>query len=151
MQLALQALGQGNAADPAVVAARDGAPVTWLEGPDLENQVFQALNDYRKLHPTALIAVLAKGKTVADQWARRLTAGGVQGVRRVSRADFSFQPGVVVSNVHQVKGLEFDGVLLVEPSEFGENDRHLLHVAITRAAEQLWVAAGRGRGGLRGS
>jgi DNA helicase-2/ATP-dependent DNA helicase PcrA len=149
MQLALAALGQGNAGDPAIIAARDGAPVQWIEGADIEKQAILALNEYRKLHPTALVAVLAKGKTAADTWARRLEAGGVQGVRRVSRADFSFQPGVVVSNVHQVKGLEFDGVVVVEPAEFGENDRHLLHVAITRAAEQLWVLAGRGRGVLR--
>jgi superfamily I DNA/RNA helicase len=39
----------------------------------------------------------------------------------------------------------------VEPSEFGELDRHLLHVAITRAADRLWVVAGRGRGALAGA
>ena len=38
------------------------------------------------------------------------------------------------------------GVVIVEPAEYGARDRHLLHVAITRAADQLWVFATRGRG-----
>ena len=150
MSLAIAALGQGPSADPAVIAARDGEPVEWIEGDDatLLGQVAAALARFREARPTALVAVLAKGKTTADQWARRLEAAGVAGVRRAARADFSFQPGVVVSNVHQVKGLEFDGVVLIEPAEFTEADKQLLHVAITRAADRLWIVAGRGRGRL---
>ncbi|MDP2315514.1 MAG: ATP-binding domain-containing protein [Pseudomonadota bacterium] len=152
MALAIAALGQGPSADPAVVAARDGEPVEWIEGDDaaLTTQVADAIARFRDIRPSALVAVLAKGKTTADQWARRLEGAGVVAVRRAARADFSFQPGVVVSNVHQVKGLEFDGVVLIEPAEFGEADKQLLHVAITRAADRLWVVAGRGRGRLAG-
>ena len=69
-------------------------------------------------------------------------------MRRAERADFRFTPGVVVSNVHQVKGLEFDGVVLVDPAAYRQHDKHLLHVAITRAAERLWIAAPRGPGAL---
>lgn len=148
MQLALQALGQGDPGDPAVVAARDGDPVEWVEGSDPLPALLLALGEWRKKRPQSLVAVLAKGKATADQWTKRLSDAGVPGVRRAARGDFSFQPGVVVSNVHQVKGLEFDGVILVEPSDFSASDKHLLHVAITRAAEKLWVVAGKGRGPL---
>ena len=148
MQLALQALGQGDPGDPAVVAARDGDPVEWVEGGDPLPALLLALGEWRKKRPQSLVAVLAKGKATADQWTKRLSDAGVPGVRRAARGDFSFQPGVVVSNVHQVKGLEFDGVILVEPSDFSAADKHLLHVAITRAAEKLWVVAGKGRGPL---
>lgn len=150
MSLAITALGQGPSSDPAVIAARDGEPVEWIEGddPSLLSQVAEAIARFREARPSALVAVLAKGKTTADHWARRLDALGVFGVRRAARADFSFQPGVVVSNVHQVKGLEFDGVVLIEPAEFGEADKQLLHVAITRAADRLWIVAGQGRGRL---
>jgi DNA helicase-2/ATP-dependent DNA helicase PcrA len=146
MALAVAALGQGPTADPAVIAARDGEPVEWLEGDTAVNAAIEALRRFREERPQALVAVLAKGRTTADGWAKRLAAAGLANVRRAERADFSFLPGVVVSNVHQVKGLEFDGVLLIEPAEFGASERHLLHVAITRAADRLWVLAARGRG-----
>jgi DNA helicase-2/ATP-dependent DNA helicase PcrA len=151
MELALQALSIAPSADPAVIAARDGEPVEWLEGDGATAAAIEAVRRFLAERPQALVAVLAKGKITADQWTKRMAEAGLPGVRRAARADFSFQPGVVVSNVHQVKGLEFDGVLLVEPSEFGELDRHLLHVAITRAADRLWVVAGRGRGALAGA
>lgn len=146
MELALVALDQLNVSDPAVIAARDGEPVAFLEGEDAFMAAVAAINEFRVAHPTALVAVLAKGKTTADDWSKKLVNAGVLGVRRAARSDFSFVPGVVVSNVHQVKGLEFDGVVLVEPTDFNSNDRHLLHVALTRAAERLWIVASRGRG-----
>ena len=39
-------------------------------------------------------------------------------------------------------------MLLIEPADFGPSDKQLLHVAITRAADRLWVVARRGRGSL---
>lgn len=149
MELAIAALGKGPSQDAAVIAARDGEPVEWMEGEGAFEALVDAIRRFRTARPSALVAVLAKGKTTADQWTKRLEGAGLDGVRRAARADFSFQPGVVVSNVHQVKGLEFDGVVLVEPADFVEADRQLLHVAITRAADRLWVVAGRGRGMLR--
>jgi len=48
-----------------------------------------------------------------------------------------------VTDVRQVKGLEFDYVVIVEcnTAAFPVDDesRHLLHIAATRAAHQLWV------------
>jgi DNA helicase-2/ATP-dependent DNA helicase PcrA len=61
----------------------------------------------------------------------------------VKAQDFAFAPGVEVTDVRQVKGLEFDYVVLVDTnaSTFGTDDesRHLFHIAATRAAHQLWL------------
>jgi DNA helicase-2/ATP-dependent DNA helicase PcrA len=50
---------------------------------------------------------------------------------------------VDVTDVRQVKGLEFDYVVLAEANDasFPADDeaRHLLHIAATRAAHQLWI------------
>ena len=66
-----------------------------------------------------------------------------RGVRWVTDQDFSFAPGIEVTDVRQVKGLEFDYVLLLDVNAESYADtpesRHLLHIAATRAAHQLWL------------
>ena len=56
-----------------------------------------------------------------------------------------FKPGIDVTDVRQVKGLEFDYVILVDvtASQYPADDesRHLLHIGATRAAHQLWVVS----------
>ena len=56
-----------------------------------------------------------------------------------------FAPGVEVTEVAQVKGLEFDYVILVEAnaSHFPDEPaaRRLLHVGATRAVHQLWITS----------
>lgn len=160
MELALRALGTTSQGDLAVAAARDGEAVQWLEcgeptggGADEAAWIRAAagaLRAFRQERPRSLVAVLCLPKAAADRWAKGLHAAGVADVRRAERADFQFTPGVVVSNVHQVKGLEFDGVVLVDPAAYRQRDRFLLHVAITRAADRLWVVAPRGPGALLG-
>ena len=63
--------------------------------------------------------------------------------RRVVSQDFSFAPGVEVTEIEQVKGLEFDYVVLVEVNAAEYPDtataRRLLHVGATRAVHQLWL------------
>jgi DNA helicase-2/ATP-dependent DNA helicase PcrA len=64
-------------------------------------------------------------------------------LRRVRDQEFAFRPGVEVTEIRQVKGLEFDYVVVCETNAnvFGLDDesRHLLHIAATRAAHQLWL------------
>ena len=64
-------------------------------------------------------------------------------LRRVRAQEFAFRPGVEVTDVRQVKGLEFDYVVMldVNASSYGRDDeaRHLLHIGVTRAAYQLWL------------
>ena len=61
----------------------------------------------------------------------------------VQSADFLFQAGVDVTDVAQVKGLEFDYVILVDVNQSAYPEtteaRHLLHIGATRATHQLWL------------
>jgi DNA helicase IV len=58
---------------------------------------------------------------------------------------FTFRPGVDITDVASVKGLEFDYVIVPDATAraYPETDeaRRRLHVAVTRAAHQLWIAA----------
>ena len=62
---------------------------------------------------------------------------------RLQTGDLSFEPGVLVTNAHQVKGLEFSGVILWNPTPkaYPSTDlgRNLLYVAITRASDRLAI------------
>jgi DNA helicase-2/ATP-dependent DNA helicase PcrA len=69
----------------------------------------------------------------------------VPSLRRVRAQEFSFRPGVEVTDVRQVKGLEFDYVVMLDAntSSYGRDDesRHLFHIGVTRAAHQLWIVS----------
>ena len=64
-------------------------------------------------------------------------------MRLVAAQDFTFRPGIDVTDVRQTKGLEFDIVILVDVNEESypdnEHARRMLHVAMTRGAHQLWI------------
>ena len=66
-------------------------------------------------------------------------------LRRVEHQDFTFAPGVEVTELEQVKGLEFDYVILIEVSSTHFPDRpaarRVLHVGATRAVHQLWLTS----------
>ncbi|MEO0600107.1 MAG: ATP-binding domain-containing protein, partial [Myxococcota bacterium] len=148
MELALAASGKS---DPDLLdRTRPGHPVVWLEGDQatVEAAAVQ-IEQFRARRPSSFVAVLTRTRAEADRWAKQLDQRLDVRVRRGHRDDFAFDAGVVVSNVHQVKGLEFDGVVLVEPATYPVRDRNLLHVAVTRAADHLWVVA-RGSRGLLG-
>jgi DNA helicase II / ATP-dependent DNA helicase PcrA len=93
--------------------------------------------------PQASVCVIARYPEQADLYFGGLQRAEVPYLRRVAEQDFSFKPGVDVTDVRQVKGLEFDYVVIVEASESSYPDedeaRHLLHIASTRAAHQLWL------------
>ena len=93
--------------------------------------------------PLASIAVIARTPEQAAEYARGFTNAEVPHVRLIAEQDFPFRPGVDVTDVRQVKGLEFDYVILVEVTassySVSAESRHLLHIAATRAAHQLWI------------
>jgi DNA helicase-2/ATP-dependent DNA helicase PcrA len=142
MELAWHVLGQS----PSMSVARNGDPVRIIATRSREETLSTSgaiLQDYREKHPQALIAVVSRYKADADRVFEELKNSGLLHLRRHARDDFSFQPGVVVTNAHQVKGLEFSAVLIINPSAAQYRDDHenrmLLHVVITRAADHLWV------------
>ena len=142
MELAWHVLGE----KPSMSVHRNGDPVRIIPTRNPEETISAAkaiVEDYLEKHPKALIAVVSRYKAEADKVFEGLKLSGLLHLRRHERDDFSFQPGVVVTNAHQVKGLEFSAVLIINPSSSQYRDDHenrmLLHVVITRAADHLWI------------
>jgi len=113
--------------------------VSWHAEPDY-NSAKDAL--YTKIqilakNPNDLTAVICKKKSDIPKLRQMLN--GIDAVH--SEGNMNFEPGVLITNVHQVKGLEFDHVVLWNPckSDWGasQTDVNLLYVAITRAAKSL--------------
>lgn len=129
-------------------ATRYGAPVELFQfGGSGEAVGFlsEALRSLVSSEPLSSVAVIARYPEQADIYYKGLRHGEVPNLRRIAQQDFPFRPGVDVTDVRQVKGLEFDYVVIVEcnRSTFPTDDetRHLLHIAATRAAHQLWVCS----------
>jgi len=146
MELAWHVLGE----KPSMAVPRDGDPVRIIQTLNNNETIAEAkkiLDSYLQEHPKSLVAVVCRYKTDADRVFEDLRALGLSSLRRHARDDFSFQPGVIVTNAHQVKGLEFSAVLVVNPgtSQYRDDreNRMLLHVVITRAADNLWMVGHR--------
>lgn len=129
-------------------ATRYGAPVELFQfGGSGEAVGFlsEALRGLIGSEPLSSVAVIARYPEQADIYYKGLRHGEVPNLRRIADQDFPFRPGVDVTDVRQVKGLEFDYVVMVEcnRSTYPADDetRHLLHIAATRAAHQLWVCS----------
>jgi DNA helicase-2/ATP-dependent DNA helicase PcrA len=140
-------LGPLASAD-APVATREGAPVDLFahgHTGDAVATLAEALRELMQSEPQASVAVITRYPEQADLYFGGLQRAEVPYLRRVAEQDFSFKAGVDVTDVRQVKGLEFDYVVIVEASESSYPDddeaRHLLHIAATRAAHQLWLFA----------
>lgn len=147
MEVARQVLGH-LAPDEPISAPREGAPVghlrfdskgsaaTWL-GP--------ALQDLMRREAMASVAVLCPDLAQATDWYQILERSQVPYLSLVAEQDFSFAPGVEVTDIRSSKGLEFDYVVLVgcDLEHYPDRDekRHLLHVGATRAAHQLWLVS----------
>ncbi len=147
MMLARAVLGPELApTDP--IAARPGEPVELHEFGDLGEAVAflgDALRTLMNHEPTASCAVVARHSEQADAYFEGLKRAEVPALRRVKRDEFNFQPGVDVTDVTHVKGLEFDYVVMVDVNDTSYPAvnwaRHLLHIGVTRAAHQLWMVS----------
>jgi DNA helicase II / ATP-dependent DNA helicase PcrA len=127
-------------------ARRTGAPVEAFRFSAVGAAVAflaEALRDLALREPRASIALLARYAEQADRYHEGLRRAEVASLRRVRAQDFSFRPGIDVTDVRQVKGLEYDYVVLLDANatSYGTDDesRHLFHIAATRAAHQLWL------------
>ncbi len=135
-------------------AVRAGAPVEVFSFVDTGEEVAFLADNLRVLmarEPQASCAVLLRYPERARFFYERLSEAEVPRLRLVLPGDgadvsddeFSFAPGIDITTVAKVKGLEYDYVVLVEVTEAMYPDavaaRHLLHIGATRAAHQLWV------------
>jgi DNA helicase-2/ATP-dependent DNA helicase PcrA len=135
---------------PAVIpeTTRDGAPVGHLRFTSMGQGVAwlaQALGDLVRREPSAYVALLTLDLEDAISWYQALERAEVPHIELIADQDFSFSPGIEVTDIRSSKGLEFDYVILlaVDSDRFGPDDanRTLLHVGATRAAHQLWIVS----------
>jgi DNA helicase II / ATP-dependent DNA helicase PcrA len=128
------------------VTTRVGAPVElfgFAHSGDAVGFLSEALRELSADEPQASIAVVARYPEQADLYHAGLKQAEIPNLRRVAEQDFPFKAGVDVTDLRQVKGLEFDYVILVEVNQStypaDDESRHLLHIGATRAAHQLWL------------
>ena len=147
MQLANEILGPELAPDEPL-AARPGEPVELHEFGDLGEAVAflaDALRNLMAREPTASCAVISRHPEQADAYFEGLRRAEIPALRRVRRDEFNFQPGIDITDIAQVKGLEFDYVVMVDVNAASYPDqhwaRHMLHIGVTRAAHQLWLVS----------
>ncbi|MBC7529998.1 MAG: AAA family ATPase [Oligoflexus sp.] len=125
-------------------AVREGLPVARTIFPN-EGQmaVFltETLTQLMLDEPLASVAVLTKTPEYAITLYKLLR--DIPKVRLVERGEFEFKAGIDITPASEVKGLEFDYVIVPDASRGvyldKPEDRRLLHVAATRAIHQLWV------------
>ena len=128
----------------APTATKGGAPISRsLFSSEMHASIVVAetLSDLLTREGSAQVAIIAR----EDQTAERLHASlrHQLPVRLVLDGSFSFKPGVDITSVPHVKGLEFDYVVIPDASDRTYPDdpasRRMLHVAATRAIHQLWI------------
>ncbi len=127
-------------------ATRSGAPVELFHFGHTGNAVAflgEALRELMNEEPNASVAIVTRFPEQADTYYAGLQRAEIPKLRRIADQDFPFKPGIDVTDVRQVKGLEFDYVVLAEVNEGSypveDEARHLLHIGATRAAHQLWI------------
>jgi len=132
--------------EPLPTTLRDGPSVELFQFSDHGACALFLAEDLQKLisnEPLANIALLTPNEDISTMYAQGLQDADVPRVRQIFDQSFSFSPGVDVVEADQVKGLEFDYVIIIESSaQFypdTEHHRRLLHVAATRAVHQLWL------------
>ncbi|GAB4562169.1 MAG: hypothetical protein Tsb0020_10270 [Haliangiales bacterium] len=145
MTFARAVLGPDLSPDEPLMA-RSGAPVELHQFGDIGEAVAFLADSLRALvgrEPNASTAVIARHPEQADAYYAGLARAEVPALRRVKSHAFSFAAGIDVTDVTQVKGLEFDYIIMVDVNATSYpgsvEARHLLHIGATRAAHQLWL------------
>jgi DNA helicase-2/ATP-dependent DNA helicase PcrA len=141
---AIEALARGLFVDlPDVAVPRDPALAFTEVAHDLDlaSLLIDALGRLRERDRLASVAVVCRFAASA----RRLHGllAKVLTCRLVVDGDFRFGPGISVTCIDEIKGLEFDYVVLADASASNYPDnresRRALYVALTRAMHRLWV------------
>ena len=135
------------AEDEAPETPRSGSPVELFRFSDRGACVIflcDVLRELARVEPLASVAILTPNSDSSQLYHEGLLRGEIPGLHRVIAGDFSFAPGVEVTEVEQSKGLEFDYVVLVDvtPDHYPDEPhaRRLLHVGASRAVHQLWLS-----------
>jgi DNA helicase-2/ATP-dependent DNA helicase PcrA len=129
-----------------IVTTRTGPPVELFRLTDRGACVAflsDVLRDLMTAEPLASVAVLTPNPTTSDVYFAGLERADLPRLRRIRDGEFPFKAGIEVTEVAQVKGLEFDYVIVLDVDATNYPDtpvaRRVLHVAATRAVHQLWM------------
>ena len=127
-------------------STRHGAPVDvfrFRERGAMVAFLADTLEDLAIREPLASVAVLTRTRETALALYEGLQITDLANLRFISDQEFSFTPGIDVTDISQTKGLEFDTVVIADAdaSTYGPDirSRQLLYVGLTRAAHQLWL------------
>lgn len=134
----------GNLAVNVPVAKKEGAPVVFNEFKGFGQAVVamsDRLKDIVREEPEASVAVICKEEKLANYLFNSIDF--LEEARLVLDGEFDFTPGIDVTVTEQVKGLEFDYVIIPDADSHYYKDeplsRRSLYVAVTRAVYQLWI------------
>ncbi len=124
---------------------KEGAPVVFSGYPHegfVAMALVETLEDLTRTEPRASIAIICRdGKQAKTVYAG--LANFLSSVKLVLDGEFRFEQTVEVTEVSQVKGLEFDYVVVPDADALHypitSESRRCLHVAATRAIHQLWI------------
>jgi DNA helicase-2/ATP-dependent DNA helicase PcrA len=129
-------------------APREGPPVElfrFADRGDCVGFLADALHALTQSEPLASVAILTPSRAISAAYYEGLERSDIPRIRWIQDHDFSFSAGVEVAEIEQVKGLEFDYVVLVDVDAALYPDtaqaRRLLHVGATRAIHQLWLTS----------
>ena len=127
-------------------STRHGAPVEvfrFRERGAMVAFLVDTLEDLSIREPLASVAVLTRTRETAQKLYEGLKRTDLANLRFINDQEFSFTPGIDVTDISQTKGLEFDTVIIADAdaSTYGPDirSRQLLYVGLTRAAHQLWL------------
>ncbi|MCA9520321.1 MAG: AAA family ATPase [Myxococcales bacterium] len=148
MSVAQEIVAPLQESETTIVMPRGGAPVELLsfrsQGQAM-TYLSDALKDLVDHEPAANVALLARYAEQADEAYALLEKTDLPRLRRVRDQDFSFAPGIEVTDIRQSKGLEFDYVVLLDCDDQSYPNtpeaRHTFHVGMTRAAHQCWLVS----------
>ncbi len=131
-----------------LITTRSGPPVELFHYTDhgaCIASLSDALMALIEVEPLASVALLTPSAEITEIYYEGLLNCEVPRLHRVERQNFSFAPGIEITEIEQVKGLEYDYVVLVDVSEahFRKESkaRRVLHVGATRAVHQLWLTS----------
>jgi superfamily I DNA/RNA helicase len=126
------------------IAAKEGADIARTKvSSEMHASIVlgDALSELLARESGAQVAVIAREHDTAKRLYEALHQH--LAVRLVLDGRFSFKPGIDITSVSQVKGLEFDYVVIPDASDHvypsDHQSRRMLHVAGTRAIHQLWL------------
>ena len=132
--------------EPAPRTVKQGPPVEFFQFSEHGACVAFLAEELRRLQdlePRANIALITPSFELSQMYYDGLQKCEMELVRLVDNQKFAFAPGIDVVDIDQVKGLEFDYVVVIEAGakEYPDSPHHqrLLHVASTRAVHQLWL------------